>query len=110
MNMLNLFCHRKPDRSFHFLGYKFPVCSRCTGFYIAIFSYYLYAYFFYVRYTISLIIISSILLVPAFFDGTYQIISDYESNNYLRLLTGLLGGLGLAIILKYLKYCIYLWW
>jgi uncharacterized membrane protein len=26
-------CHQIPERSFHFLGYKFAVCSRCTGIY-----------------------------------------------------------------------------
>jgi len=26
-------CHQIPERSFHFAGYKFAVCSRCTGLY-----------------------------------------------------------------------------
>ena len=26
-------CHQLPDRSFHLQGYKFAVCSRCTGIY-----------------------------------------------------------------------------
>jgi uncharacterized membrane protein len=26
-------CHQIPDRSFHLAGYKFAVCSRCTGIY-----------------------------------------------------------------------------
>ena len=26
-------CHQIPERSFHLLGYKFAVCSRCTGIY-----------------------------------------------------------------------------
>jgi uncharacterized membrane protein len=26
-------CHQLPDRSFHLHGYKFAVCSRCTGIY-----------------------------------------------------------------------------
>jgi len=26
-------CHQIPERSFHLAGYKFAVCSRCTGLY-----------------------------------------------------------------------------
>lgn len=26
-------CHQLPDRSFHFAGHQFAVCSRCTGLY-----------------------------------------------------------------------------
>jgi len=32
-------CHRKPERTFNVRGHYFPVCARCTGFYIAAFSY-----------------------------------------------------------------------
>ena len=24
-------CHQKPERSFFYKGYQFPVCARCTG-------------------------------------------------------------------------------
>ena len=24
-------CHQMEERSFHFKGYQFPVCARCTG-------------------------------------------------------------------------------
>jgi len=43
------------------------------------------------------------MLVPAFLDGFTQLIDLRESNNILRFLTGLLGGLGLAILVKALK-------
>jgi len=29
----SLVCHQIPERSFHIAGYKFAVCSRCTGLY-----------------------------------------------------------------------------
>src|SRR5947207_11465936 len=29
----SLVCHQIPERSFHLAGYKFAVCSRCTGLY-----------------------------------------------------------------------------
>jgi len=44
-------------------------------------------------------LISFLLLIPAGFDGLTQLFGFRESNNYLRLITGLLGGLGLAILM-----------
>ena len=108
MNITNLICHRKPERSFHIKGHQFPVCARCTGFYIALFSYFTYTYYNYVEYTPFLLVTAIILLLPAGIDGLTQLQGYRESNNLLRLVTGLLGGLGLGILIKALKYFIYL--
>ena len=51
-------CHRKPKRTFKIRNYYFPVCSRCTGFYIAIFSYFIYVYYNFVEYTLPLILVA----------------------------------------------------
>ena len=99
-------CHRLPDRTFNIRGHKFPVCARCTGFYIAAFSYFTYVYFFYVQYTIPLILIAFLMLIPTFIDGFTQLFNLRESNNILRLFTGLIGGLGLAILIKAIKWVI----
>jgi uncharacterized membrane protein len=107
---LNIFtqfiCHRIPERTFNICGYYFPVCSRCMGFYIGAFSYFIYVYFNFVEYTSSLIFIAFLMIIPTFLDGYTQLIGLRESNNILRLLTGLLGGFGLAILIKSLKYFI----
>lgn len=108
MNILNLICHRKPERSFFIKNHQFPVCARCTGFYISVFLYFTYVYFFYVDYTPFLIILAILLLVPAFIDGLTQLLDYRESNNILRLITGLLGGLGLGILIKAFKYLLLL--
>ena len=47
-------------------------------------------------------------MIPAGIDGLTQYIRQRESNNTLRFTTGLLGGLGLGILIKALKYFIYL--
>ena len=47
-----------------------------------------------------------LLLIPAVVDGTSQLKGLRESNNYLRFFTGLIGGLGLGIIIKAIKYYI----
>lgn len=97
-------CHRIPDRTFKIRGYYFPVCSRCTGFYIAAFSYFIFVYFFYVQYSDLLILLAILMLIPTFLDGFTQLISLRESNNLLRLFTGLIGGVGLAILIKAIKW------
>ena len=108
MDYTKLICHRKPERSFFFILYQFPVCARCTGFYISLISYFIYAYFYFINYDIYLLTFAVILLVPSAIDGTTQLLELRESNNNLRLITGLLGGLGLGIIVKAIKFFIYL--
>jgi uncharacterized membrane protein len=44
------------------------------------------------------------MLIPTFLDGFTQLISLRESNNLLRLFTGLIGGVGLAILIKAIKW------
>ena len=100
---MGFICHRIPERTFNIKGYYFPVCSRCTGFYIGALSYFIYVYFFYVQYTTSLIILAILMIIPSLLDGFTQLISFRESNNLLRLLTGLIGGVGLAILFKAIK-------
>lgn len=110
MDYTRLICHRIPERSFFFRGHQFPVCARCTGFYIGLAAYFIYAFFNYVDYDVNLLLIALILIVPAFLDGTTQLLEFRMSNNNLRLITGLLGGVGLGIILKGLKFIIFIYW
>ena len=107
LNMFTGFiCHRIPERTFNIRGYYFPVCARCTGFYVGAFSYFIYVYFIYVQYTAVLILFAFLMIIPTFLDGYTQLIGSRESNNMLRLLTGLMGGIGLAIIVKSIKWII----
>ena len=108
MDYTKLICHRIPERSFFFRGHQFPVCARCTGFYITLFMYFVYAYFFYINYNIYLISLAILLLLPSFLDGITQLFGLRESNNVLRLITGLMGGIGLGIIIKAIKWFIYI--
>lgn len=99
-------CHRLPDRTFKIRGYYFPVCSRCTGFYLGAFSYFIYVYLFYVQYTAYLTLLSFLLLLPAFLDGFTQLLNYRLSNNTLRFFTGIIGGIGLGILIKAFKWVI----
>jgi uncharacterized membrane protein len=104
MNPLAYFCHRKPERTFHIKGHYFPVCARCTGFYISIIAYMIIAILIPIHYTIELTTIGFLLLIPAGIDGTTQLLELRESNNTLRFITGILGGIGLMIIVKTIKF------
>ena len=95
-------------KKFFFRGHQFPVCARCTGFYITLFMYFVYAYFFYIDYNIYLISFAILLLLPSFIDGLTQLFELRESNNALRFITGLMGGIGLGIIIKAIKWFIYI--
>ena len=66
-------CHRFPERTFNIKGHYFPVCARCTGFYIGAFSYFDYVYFFYVQYSASLILFAILMIIPTFLDGFIQL-------------------------------------
>ncbi len=101
-------CHRKPERSFFIKGHQFPVCARCTGFYISLFAYFIFTYYNFVNYNISLLAFALILLIPTAIDGITQFYNHQESNNTRRFITGLFGGLGLGIILKAVKWFIFL--
>ena len=99
-----LICHRRPDRTFKIGNHYFPVCSRCTGAYIGMFSYFVFVYYVYVQYTIPIILMGTVMVLPMALDGVTQGLSLRESNNTLRFFTGLIGGIGLGILFKTLKW------
>ncbi|MDR2967796.1 MAG: DUF2085 domain-containing protein [Methanobacteriaceae archaeon] len=99
-------CHRIPNRTFKIKKYYFPVCARCTGIYISGFIYFFIATFTPIVYSIELIILAILLIIPTAIDGISQLLNKRESNNSSRFLTGLLAGLGLAILAKAIKFII----
>ena len=99
-------CHRIPERTFKVKKYYFPVCARCTGIYITALSYFILAMFIPITYNIELVILALLLIIPTAIDGISQLLNKRNSNNYLRFFTGLLAGLGLAIIAKAIKFII----
>lgn len=46
------------------------------------------------------------MVIPTFADGFTQLLGFRESNNILRFTTGLIGGLGLGILIKSIKWMI----
>lgn len=83
-------CHCRPDRSFFISGKQFPICARCTGelvgMFLCIFSYH------FIKFKISIYIL---LMIPLILDGFIQLLTNYESTNLKRFITGLLFGYSL---------------
>jgi uncharacterized membrane protein len=91
-------CHQLLERSFVINGNQMPFCSRDLGLFIGVVAGMALAFSgrFKVSWKIALL-----LLVPMGLDGGVQMMSPYESSNPLRLLTGILAGIGLAYLLDW---------
>ena len=79
-------CHQIPERSFFIGTYQFPLCARCTGIMAGHVLGIIAAFFWKVP---AKIIVGTI---PLAVDGTVQKLTDYESNNRRRFITGVLYG------------------
>lgn len=90
MNIQFVACHRKPERSFFWKGKQFPVCARCTGIYLGYISFPLFNF--------DLLHLSSLLSIaitlPTVIDGLAQAFLKRKSTNFIRVTTGILGGIG----------------
>ncbi|MDR2623188.1 MAG: DUF2085 domain-containing protein [Methanobrevibacter sp.] len=84
-----IFCHRRPDRSFHFKGKQFPICARCTGLVTGFLTALILELMF-----IRLPLMVGFCCIPLIIDGGLQLATNYESNNIKRFITGLLFMIG----------------
>lgn len=87
-----------------------PICARCTGFYSGIVLgctvFAIWRYFIELPWwALTIIILSAI--APMAVDGLTQLLTKRESNNALRLVTGLLAGLAMGLCAVYLVVNIY---
>lgn len=97
-------CHQRPDRSFFYHNYQFPVCQRCTGCFVG----YILALIIWTQYKISIWLCVG-LCMPMLVDWGLQFIKARESTPISRLVTGTLGGLGVLsfeidVVIKVLKW------
>ncbi len=92
-------CHQKASRSLFINGNQMPFCARCTGIWIglAIGLGVSIIYKFELSQRLFILIITCI--IPLVVDGTGQLVGLWESNNPLRLVTGVTAGVvtGVAI-------------
>ena len=88
-------CHQKPERSFYVNGYQMPVCARCFGVDL---GYVLGAFLFVKLGFQKLKTFAFAGMFVMFFDWFIQAVHIKESNNIRRLLTGIVGGIGLMVV------------
>ena len=87
-------CHQKVERSFKCNNKVFPICARCTGELIGFVVF--VPLFLWIK---PNVLIGFLLLIPMIVDGMVQFKTNYESHNVTRLITGILGGLGILTII-----------
>lgn len=88
-------CHCRSDRSLYYRGKQFPICARCTGELIGILVSFILFWFWRPNLTSAII-----LLIPLIIDGFVQRLTSYESNNFKRMITGFLFGIGFEAIIS----------
>lgn len=93
MKFFSTSCHQKRERSFFVKGYQFPVCARCTGLYIGYFL-----GIFNLILSINIYYLFS-LTIPFVLDTTLQYGFNIMSNNFRRIISGILFGFFLTAIL-----------
>jgi uncharacterized membrane protein len=89
-------CHQIAVRSYYLNGNELPICSRDVGLSIGLLTGMLIGLL-YVRRINPFILAIGIL--PILLDGGLQSVSSYQSNNSLRLITGIVGGVAVALLL-----------
>jgi len=108
-NIFSFFCHQTVERSPQFGGDIFPVCFRCAGIYLGIFSTYISMYlskrFLRTPASKKEIFLISLLFLPLMIDGLGNILNLWYSTPLIRSITGLLAGIFLAtVLIPFLKF------
>lgn len=96
-------CHQLASRSFFLNGNQMPFCARDLGLFLGLMVGFLAATF--VRWKIPPLFVL-LGLVPIAIDGGLQQVTTYESNNLLRVATGLVAGLVLALLFAHFLFVI----
>lgn len=88
-------CHKNIDRSIKCIGIEQYLCARCLGIIIGI-----------ILGTVLSIFVKNIayyivflMVIPLIIDGVTQSFGIRESNNKLRLVTGILFGIGCSLLI-----------
>lgn len=91
-------CHQLPERSFFFRGYQLPICARCLG---IILGYILCIFLLIFNCKLNIYLLF-LLILTTLIDWSLQFFNILSSNNIRRLVTGILGGIGLMGIYVYI--------
>ena len=92
-------CHQHADRSFFLNENQMPFCARCSAIFFGLALGAAIMIFFSLEMHVLWILLG---LTPMALDGGIQLVTDYESTNALRFLTGTLAGVVTGIALGYI--------
>tara|TARA_B100000609_G_C17170741_1_gene411503 strand:- start:828 stop:1247 length:420 start_codon:yes stop_codon:yes gene_type:complete len=93
----DLNCHQLSHRSYSYNDNQMSFCARDTGIFLGLVLGFMYASRKKIVLTLPLVIAA---LLPIGLDGTIQLLTDYESTNPKRLITGLIAGAATGIAIK----------
>lgn len=103
--MMFIPCHRIPERCLHIKGKPMPLCSRC----LAILIGYLFVPIAVFAALVVPIWLPLLMAVPLIMDGFTQRWKWRTSTNTLRFITGILFGVGQALLISTLVWSIADW-
>jgi uncharacterized membrane protein len=94
-------CHQMPSRSFHILGYKFGVCSRCSGVYFGlVLGALVYPLFRNIEELEPLPLFWLVLsMIPIAVDWSLTVFDIWENTFFTRFTTGLVLGIACAVFI-----------
>ncbi len=98
-SILGKICHQFPSRCFYIFDSNMGLCARCFSIYFGMLI--LCSFSIFIETSINLkncFIIGLSLIIPLILDGVTQYLTIRESDNFLRLFTGISAGAGIAII------------
>ena len=93
----DLNCHQLSHRSYSYNDNQMSFCARDTGIFLGLVIGFMYASRKRTVLTLPLVIAA---LIPIGLDGTIQLLTDYESTNPKRLITGLIAGTVTGVAIK----------
>ena len=88
----DVLCHQKAERSLFLNGNQMPFCTRCTAIWIGLALGAAFLILVKMEIDEKFILVMFVLIAPMGIDGLGQLFGFWESNNTLRLITGLLTG------------------
>lgn len=96
-------CHQMVERSFIIQGIQTPLCARCTGIEAGFLFGWLFLILFHRKYgnqpfSLAGILLAALCFVPIGIDGGGSYIGLLKSNNFRRVVTGALAGVGLPAL------------
>ena len=105
--IFRILCHGDPSRSPWVFGRPFPLCWRCSAFYLSMLISTVLSPFLMIEHApeaLPMAVIFIMMMAPLVMDGMTQYLGKRQSNDLLRALTGSLAGSGSGMAVAYIVY------